>query len=142
MTKRTSPKGPSQRRLRVGEELRHVLAEIFGRDELRDPMLAGRTVTVTEVRISPDLKNATAFVVPLGGEHAEEVMVALRRSAPHLRSVAAHRLQLRYAPALSFELDRTFDYAERIDRILHRPEVQQDLAPHEAATDLPEGDST
>jgi ribosome-binding factor A len=132
MTRRSS-KPIGQRPLRVGEEIRHVLAEILGRGELRDPDLAGRTVTVTEVRISPDLKNATAYVVPLGGEHETEVMGALHRSAGHLRAVVAHRLQLRHAPVLSFELDRSFDYAQRIDRLLHRPEVQQDLAEGGAA---------
>ncbi|HLY58037.1 MAG TPA: 30S ribosome-binding factor RbfA [Stellaceae bacterium] len=122
-----SGKPQSQRQLRVGEELRHILAEVLGRGELRDPDLAGRTVTVTEVRVSPDLKQATAFVVPLGGEHAAEVVVALRRSAPYLRGVVGHRLQLRYAPALAFELDQSFDYAQRIDALLHRPDVAKDL---------------
>jgi len=122
---------PRQRQLRVGEEIRHVLAGIFGRDELRDPELAGRTITVTEVRISPDLKNATVFVVPLAGEHSPEIMVALRRSAGHLRSILAHQLRLRYAPHLSFELDHSFDRAQRIEELLHRPEVLQDLAPQD-----------
>jgi ribosome-binding factor A len=118
---------PGQRQLRVGEEIRHVLAETLGHGELHDPELAGRTITVTEVRISPDLKNATVFVVPLGGEHSPEVMTALRRSAGHLRSLVAHQLRLRYTPHLAFELDRSFDQAQRIDALLHRPEVQQDL---------------
>jgi len=120
---------PGQRQLRVGEEIRHVLAGVFSRDELHDPDLAGRTITVTEVRISPDLKNATAFVVPLAGEHSPEIMVALRRSAGHLRSILAHQLRLRYAPHLGFELDQSFDRAQRIEELLHRPEVLQDLAP-------------
>jgi ribosome-binding factor A len=124
-------KGPSQRQLRVGEEIRHVLAETLGRGALRDPELAGRAITVTEVRISPDLKNATAFVVPLGGEHSPEVITALRRSAGYLRGVIAHQLQLRYAPHLGFELDVTFDQAQRIEELLHRPEVLQDLQPHD-----------
>jgi ribosome-binding factor A len=122
---------PSQRQLRVGEEVRHVLAQALGRGELRDPELADRVVTVTEVRISPDLKNATAFIVPLGGEHSKEVLVALRRSAGYLRSVMAHQLKLRYAPHLGFELDLTFDRAQRIEELLHRPEVRQDLALHD-----------
>ena len=133
-----SPRTPGQRQLRVGEELRHALADILGRGELRDPELAGRTVTVTEVRISPDLKNATAFVMPLAGAHEAEVMAALRRSAGHLRAVVAHRLQLRHAPILGFELDRSFDYAGRIGRLLHQPEVQRDL--DAAPDDVPEGD--
>jgi ribosome-binding factor A len=139
---RQAGRKPGQRQLRVGEEIRHALADILGRGDLRDPDLMGRTVTVTEVRISPDLKNATAFVIPLGGEHVPAVMTALRRSAGHLRGLVAQRMQLRHAPILGFEIDRTFDYAERIDRILNRPEVRQDLtAPPEGAGDeaLPDG---
>ncbi len=128
-------KTPGQRQLRVGEEIRHVLAGVFARDELHDPELAGRTITVTEVRISPDLKNATAFVVPLAGEHSPEIMVALRRSAGHLRSILAHQLRLRYAPHLGFELDQSFDRAQRIEELLHRPEVLQDLAPQDEDDD-------
>jgi ribosome-binding factor A len=128
---------PGQRQLRVGEEIRHVLAGVFARDELHDPDLAGRTITVTEVRISPDLKNATAFVVPLAGEHSPEIMLALRRSAGHLRSILAHQLRLRYAPHLGFELDQSFDRAQRIDELLHRPEVLQDLAPQNEDDEQP-----
>ena len=122
-------KSPGQRQLRVGEEIRHVLAETLGRGELRDPELVDRVITVTEVRVSPDLKNATAFIVPLGGEHSPEVLVALRRSAGYLRGILAHQLRLRYAPHLGFELDHSFDRAQRIEELLHRPEVMQDLAP-------------
>jgi ribosome-binding factor A len=122
-------KAAGQRQLRVGEELRHVLAETLGRGELRDPELAGRAITVTEVRISPDLKNAAAFIVPLGGEHAVEVLAALRRSSGYLRGIVAHALQLRHAPLLSFELDRSFDQAQRVTELLHRPEVARDLEP-------------
>jgi ribosome-binding factor A len=132
MVRRTG-KAPGQRQLRVGEELRHVLADILGRGGLRDPALQGRAITVTEVRISPDLKNATAFIVPLGGEHSPEVMAALRRSAPYLRTVIASRIELRYAPQIGFELDRTFDYAQRIDELLHRPDVRKDLEPPETS---------
>ncbi|HVJ55112.1 MAG TPA: 30S ribosome-binding factor RbfA [Aliidongia sp.] len=121
---------PSQRRLRVGEEIRHVLAEVIGRGELRDPALHDKPITVTEVRISPDLKNATAYIVPLGGEQSVEIMVGLKRSAGYLRTVIAHRLRLRYAPHLGFELDRTFDQAQHINELLHRPDVARDLAPH------------
>jgi ribosome-binding factor A len=118
---------PSQRRLRVGEEIRHVLADVIGRGELRDPALHDKPITVTEVRISPDLKNATAFIVPLGGEHSPEVLSALRRCGPYLRTVLAHRLQLRHAPQVGFELDRTFDQAQHINELLHRPDVWKDL---------------
>ena len=119
----------SQRQLRVGEELRHVLAQVLARDELRDPDLAGRTITVTEVRISPDLKNATAFVVPLNGEHAAEVLKGLKRCSAYLRGAIGHEVRLRAVPRLSFELDVSFDQAQRIEEILHRPEVLQDIRP-------------
>jgi ribosome-binding factor A len=127
-------KSPSQRQLRVGEEIRHLLAGIIGRGELRDPDLRGRAVTVTEVRISPDLKNATAYVLPLGGQDSPIVMKALKRCSGFLRSTIGHHLTLRYTPSLDFALDTTFDEADRIDAILHRPDVQRDLAP------LPEDD--
>ena len=135
---------PSQRQLRVGEELRHLLSQILGRDELRDPALQGRTITVTEVRISPDLKNATAFIVPLGGEHEDEVLQGLKRCAGFLRSACAHSMSLRYTPHLFFELDHSFDEAQRIEKLLLRPDVARDLdRPQYGATeDEEEGDST
>ena len=123
------PLGPSQRQLRVGEELRHVLAEILSRGELRDPALQGVTITVTEVRMSPDLRNATAFIMPLGGAHEAEVLAGLRRGAAFLRGQLGHAVPLRFTPGLSFELDRSFDQASRIAEILHRPEVERDLEP-------------
>jgi ribosome-binding factor A len=119
----------SQRQLRVGEELRHVLAQVLSRGELRDPDLVGRTITVTEVRISPDLKNATAFIVPLGGEHKAEVLKALKRCSAFLRGAIGHEVRLRVVPRLSFELDISFDHAQKIEEILHRPEVLQDIRP-------------
>ena len=121
-------RAPSQRPLRVGEELRHALARIFERGELRDPALADATVTVTEVRVSPDLKHATVFVMPLAGANAADILAALGRSAPYLRRVLAHEVRLRYAPALAFALDTAFDHASRISALLHRPEVERDLA--------------
>src|SRR5580704_19039066 len=119
--------GPSQRQLRVGEELRHLLARILGRDELRDPALKDAVITVTEVRVSPDLKNATAFVMPLGGAHAGEVLAALQRGAAYLRGLLGHEVPLRYVPSLRFLLDTSFDHASRIEALLHRPEVERDL---------------
>lgn len=127
MNDKRGGRAPSQRQLRVGEELRHVLAEILGRGDVRDPDLSDATITVTEVRISPDLRNATAFVVPLGGAEVERTIAALRRAAPYLRSRIAREVQLRLVPTLSFEADTSFDYAGRIDRILHAPEVERDL---------------
>jgi len=118
---------PGQRPLRVGEEIRHALARIFARGELRDPELAGVTVTVTEVKVSPDLKNAAVFVMPLGGLREAEVIAALRRSAPYLRRAVGREVKLRYAPALSFALDTAFAHASRIEAALRRPEVERDL---------------
>lgn len=117
----------SQRQLRVGEELRHGLAELLERGDMRDPVLRDARITVTVVDVSPDLRNATAFVVPLGGEHAEEILAAMRRAAPFFRARLAKMIDLRFAPEIRFELDRSFDNAARIDRLLHDPDVQRDL---------------
>lgn len=122
-------KAPTQRQLRVGEELRHALAQVLERGELHDPAVQDTPITVTEVRTSPDLKNATAFVVPLGGddETTKRVLEGLRRAAPFLRHCLAERVQLRYVPALSFAADTTFDDAGRIDGLLRDPNVARDL---------------
>jgi len=119
---------PSARQLRVGEEVRHALARIFERHELRDPALIDVTLTVTEVRMSPDLKHATVFVMPLAGAHAPETLTGLKRGAPYLRGLVAREVPLRFTPTLSFMLDMSFDHANRINEILHRPEVQRDVA--------------
>ncbi|SMF84797.1 ribosome-binding factor A [Azospirillum oryzae] len=123
-------KPPSQRQLRVGEEVRHALADLFRRGDFHDPELASLNVTVTEVRISPDLSNATVFYSTLGGERMEEAQVALKRGAAFLRGQVARMVNLRHAPTLSFEADTSFDYAHRIDSILHSPEVARDLSGH------------
>jgi len=122
----------SPRSLRVGEEMRHALARIFEHG-LHDPALAGITLTVTEVRVSPDLKNATAFVVPLGGTHATEVMAGLKRAEGYLRRELARVVKLRYAPALHFALDNSFEHASQIGALLRRPEVARDLEPAKPA---------
>jgi len=127
--------GASQRQLRVGEELRHALSAILGRHDFRDPVLESANVTVTEVRISPDLKNATAFVMPLAGEHAPEILEALRRGAAFIRSQVAREVPLRYMPAIAFALDTSFEQASRIDALLHRPDVARDLDPEAADED-------
>ena len=121
--------GPSQRQLRVGEELRHALVEILREGHARDPGLQGANVTVTEVRASPDLKNATAYVMTLGGQRAAETVSALNHAAPYFRGQLAHRMQLRYAPKLAFALDTSFGYAERIEDLLRTPEVSRDIEP-------------
>jgi len=119
--------GPSQRQLRVGEELRHLLAQLLAHGDLRDPALADLTVTVTEVRVSPDLKNATAFVVPLGGGGLDAAVVALNRAAGFFRSRLAAELRLRYAPRVTFVADRSFDAADRVEEILAHPRVHRDI---------------
>ena len=124
---RASAKAPSQRQLRVGEEIRHVLAGVFIRGEIRDPELAGVSITVTEVRISPDLKHATAFVTRLGRSDIGEKLPALRRAAPFLRGQLAHALKLRYAPDLTFQPDTSIDYAAHVDELLRAPDVARDL---------------
>jgi len=131
---------PGQRALRVGEEIRHALARIFARGELRDPDLADVNLTVTEVRLAPDLKRATAFVMPLAGRHEAEVMAALRRSAPYLRRAVGREVELRYAPEIEFVLDTAFVHASRIETALHRPEVARDLpAPGETPDEDEDG---
>jgi ribosome-binding factor A len=126
---------PSQRQLRVGEELRHALARILQRDELRDPVLKGVAVTVTEVRVSPDLKNATIYVMPLAGRDAAAVVEGLGRSASYLRGQLAREVPLRFSPSLAFALDTSFDHASRINELLHKPAVERDLAPDEDGRD-------
>ena len=128
---RTGGKAPSQRQLRVGEELRHALAEVLSRDELRDPVLSGVSITVSEVRASPDLRNATAFVMPLGGGDTATVLAALGRAAPFLRGRVARMVRLRYTPAFRFEADTTYDEASRIGALLRDatpPEFDDDDA--------------
>ena len=124
-----APKPPSQRQLRVAEEVRHVLAGVFARGEVRDPALADVLITVTEVRISPDLKHATAFVTRLGRSDVGEKLPALRRAAPFLRGQVAKALRLRLAPDLSFQADTSIDYAMHVDELLRAPEVARDLTP-------------
>ncbi|MGA7261304.1 MAG: 30S ribosome-binding factor RbfA [Stellaceae bacterium] len=122
----------SQRRLRVGEELRHALARILRDGECRDPVIENASITVTEVRMSPDLRNATAFVVPLAGANATEVVAGLERSATFLKGLVAREVQLRNTPNLVFALDDSFDRADRISTLLARPEVARDLRPQTA----------
>jgi ribosome-binding factor A len=124
---RKAAAGPTQRQLRVAEEIRHVLAGVFARHELRDPELAGVDITVTEVRIGPDLKHAIAFVARLGREDVDALLPALKRAAPFLRAQVAHRVRLKFAPDLTFQADRALVYASKIQRLLHSPEVARDL---------------
>jgi len=122
-----SKRGPSQRQLRVGELLRHALADILARGEVQDPELARTAVTVTEVRLSPDLMAATAYVVPLGGGQLGETVAALNRHARFLRGRLAREVELRRVPTVGFAADTTFDYARKVDTLLASPEVARDL---------------
>jgi ribosome-binding factor A len=120
-------KGPSQRMLRVGELIRHKLAEMLTRGEIHDDVLASHVVTIPEVRISPDLKLATVYVMPLGGSDVKPVIGALTRNKKFIRSEVAHTLNLKYAPDLRFREDESFEEATRIDRLLDSPRVRQDI---------------
>ena len=123
------PRAASQRQLRVGEEIRHILAQLLRPGELRDPALRDANITVTEVRLSPDLRNATAYVMPLAGDKAGEIMEGLQRGAPFLKARLARELDLRQVPNLAFAIDKTFDTAERITALLASPAVERDLHP-------------
>jgi ribosome-binding factor A len=124
---RTPERAPSQRALRVGEVIRHALAEVLQRGDIHDPAFDGVIVTVPEVRLSPDLKTATVYVVPLGGKGGPEILEAFERNARYLRGVIAKKVNLRYAPNLRFRLDESFDEGDRIDALLRKPEVRRDL---------------
>lgn len=119
--------GPSQRQLRAGELVRHALVEILREEDLQDEALVGVSVTVTEVRMSPDLKHATCFVEPLGGAHAAEVTAGLNRAARFLRGRLGHVIELRFTPDLKFVHDETFDTAEKMNRLLAEPRVRRDI---------------
>jgi ribosome-binding factor A len=123
----SAAKGPSQRMLRVGELIRHKVAEMLSRGEIHDDVLAGHVITIPEVRISPDLKVATVYVMPLGGKDIKPVIDALTRNRKYIRTEVAHTLNLRYAPDLKFREDETFEEATRIDRLLDSPKVRQDV---------------
>ncbi len=130
-----SGRSPSQRQLRVGELLRHSLSEILRRGEIQDPELERSVVTVLEVSASPDLRNATAYVMPLGGERQEEVLEALNRSSRYIRGQLARSVQLKYMPQLTFRIDSSFDYSANVDRLLHDPKVKKDLGDNETPPD-------
>ena len=126
---KSSASGGSQRQLRVGETVRHALAEILAHGNVHDPDLEGHIITVPEVRMSPDLKLANVYVMPLGGRDTEIVMAALNRNKKFLRGEVAHRVNLKFAPEIRFRIDDRFEEAERVEKLLRTPEVQRDLAP-------------
>jgi len=124
---RDGDRAAGQRRLRVGEELRHLLAALVERGNMRDPELRDASITVTSVDVSPDLRNATAFVMPLGGQDEARLLAAMRRAAPWFRARVGKQAGLRHAPEIRFELDRSFDKADRIGALLRRPDVARDI---------------
>jgi ribosome-binding factor A len=121
------PSAPSQRQLKVGELIRHVLAEIFARGEIVDEVLSQYTLTVPEVRMAPDLKLATAYVMPLGGAGAEDVIAHLDKHRRFLRGEVAKRVSLKFMPELRFKIDTSFESSRRIDELLASPKVARDL---------------
>lgn len=128
---RHKPAGPSQRALRVGELVRHAMSALFTRGEIEDPLLAGKVITVPEVRMSPDLKLANVYVMPLGGEQAEEIAAALNKHKKFIRGRVAPELNLKFAPDVKFFVDDTFETFGRIDALLRSDRVARDLAADE-----------
>ena len=120
-------KGNSQRQLRVGELVRHAVAEVLARGEVHDPVIETHLITVPEVRMSPDLRLATVYVMPLGGQDEADVLAALDRNKRYLRGEIARRVNLKFAPDIRFRIDERFDEAERIERLLRSPQVRRDL---------------
>lgn len=128
MSKRhTSTSGPSQRQLRAGELIRHALVDLLQHEEFRDPVLRDISITVSEVRASPDLKQATVYCTPLGGVATPEIITALNKVGPHLRGLLGRKIEMKFTPELRFRQDETFAEAERIDQLLATPKVAKDL---------------
>ena len=123
----TTPEQHSVRLLKVGEQVRHVISEILARQQVHDETLSAHTVSVTEVRMTPDLRQASVFVKPLLGEHEEEVLKALRTNTAYFQREVAQRLKLKFAAKIQFRSDQTFDEASRIDALLNDPRVKRDL---------------
>jgi ribosome-binding factor A len=125
---RAQPAGGSQRQLRVGELIRHELAAMLSRGDVHDPVIEAHMITVPEVRMSPDLRLATIYIVPLRGRDEKDVLEALDRNKRYLRGEIARRVNLKFAPEIRFRIDERFDEAERIEKLLRTPDVQRDLA--------------
>ena len=123
----SGPGGGSQRQLRVGELVRHAVAEMLIRGDIHDPVIESHMITIPEVRVTADLRHATVYVMPLGGRDAEDVVAAFERHKKFLRAEIAHRVNLKFAPDIRFRIDERFAEAERIDRLLHSPDVARDL---------------
>ena len=140
-SRNSGPRPPSQRQLRMGEQLRHVLSDLFRRGELKDPFFdrADAGLTVTEVRCSPDLRNATAYIVTLGGREDPELWEALQRVTPSLQKRVGRELTSKFTPRLSFKKDKTFDEAMSINALLNRPDVRRDWDGDKNDSDAPDG---
>ena len=123
----SAPGSGSQRQLRVGELVRHAMAELLTRGDVHDPVIEGHLITVPEVRMSPDLRLATIYVMPMGGRDTEQVVAAFERHKKFLRTEIAHRINLKFAPDIRFRVDDRFAEAERIEKLLRSPEVKRDL---------------
>ena len=124
---RAQPAGGSQRQLRVGELIRHELAAMLSRGDVLDPVIEAHMITVPEVRMSPDLRLATIYIMPLGGRDEKDVLDALDRNKRYVRGEIARRVNLKFAPEIRFRIDERFDEAERIEKLLRTPDVQRDL---------------
>ncbi|HUC50512.1 MAG TPA: 30S ribosome-binding factor RbfA [Xanthobacteraceae bacterium] len=120
--------GASQRQLRVGELIRHELADMLSRGDIHDPVIETHMITVPEVRMSPDLRLATIYVMPLGGRDEKDVVAALERNKRYVRGEIARRVNLKFAPEIRFRVDERFGEAERIEKLLRTPVVQRDLS--------------
>ena len=121
-------RAPNQRQLRVGEELRHEMVRILDHAHFRDPDLVAASITVTEVRVGPDLKSATVFVTPLGGQDLQRVVDALNRAQGYVRREIAREMALKFVPRIEFAADTSFEYSSQIDALLHQPDVERDLS--------------
>lgn len=133
---------PSLRQLRVGEELRHAVVRVLEKSRFDDPALSASMITVTEVKISPDLKSATVFVIPLGGQDLKVTVEALNRASGYLRGQLGRELTLRHTPRLGFAADNSFDYAVRVQELLSRPKVRADLTAAEGTAPAEGDDET
>src|ERR1700690_2870966 len=123
----SAPGGGTQRQLRVGELIRHAMAELLTRGDVHDPVIEGHLITVPEVRMTADLRLATIYVMPLAGRDADAVVAALERHKKFLRTEIAHRVNLKFAPDIRFRIDERFAEAERIEKLLRSPAVKRDL---------------
>ena len=128
---------PSQRMLRVAELIRHAMADLLTRGTINDPVLDGHVITVPRVKMSPDLKLASVYVMPLGGNDASDVIAALDRHKKYLRTEIAHRINLKFAPEIRFKIDDSFDNVAKIDALLNSDKVKQDLQSHQPAEKEP-----